>query len=120
MTLAANTAAEAEAEAEECLSLAKYTEPMSPEPSRLMKWMSVRVRGVLMARMAVQQGLLEGVWGLVVVVVVEVVQVASDSELVLRLMSVVVVVLVVVELKLMLWRSSARSSSHGGSISEGE
>lgn len=51
---------------------------------------------------------------------VAVVQVVSDSELVLRLMSVavVVVVLVVVELKLMLLRSSARSSSHGGSIIE--
>lgn len=44
------------------------------------------------------------------------VQVVSDPELVLRLMSVAVVV--VVELKLMLRRSSARSSTDGGSIIE--
>jgi hypothetical protein len=42
----------------------------------------------------------------------EALSVASEPELVLRLMSAVVVV-VAVEVKLRLWRSSAKSSSHG-------
>lgn len=45
----------------------------------------------------------------------EAVSVASEPELVLRLISAVVavVLVVVLEVKLRLWRSSARSSSHG-------
>lgn len=49
------------------------------------------------------------------------VHVVSEPELVERWMSVafvVVVVAVVVELKLMLWRSSAKSSSHGSMANE--
>lgn len=69
-------------------------------------------------RMAFQQGSSEEAWGLVGSEVLvtyprveeEAVKVVSEPELVLRLMMSVVVV---VELKLMLCKSSARSSSHG-------
>ncbi|KAJ6365442.1 hypothetical protein OIU76_030257 [Salix suchowensis] len=75
---------------------------MSPEPRRREKRRSEREREFLLVDLEEKDVWVEGAG----VSVAE-----EDPELVLRWS---VVVVVAVDVKLMLWRSSAKSSSHGG------